>query len=552
MKLVCLMLGIILFQHTSLFAQDKNIVPGNILLVVASDSDAELVQRDFLFIKGVETKFKMERTVSKSMHIFLFSFDETAIKGDVLLQLLKMHPLVKIAQFNHTFKGRAIPNDSQFGLMWDMNNTGQSGGVIDADIDAVEAWDVTTGGLTADGDTIVVAVIDAGFSLTHPDLNYWKNYDEIANNGLDDDNNGYIDDYDGWNPSDDSDNWFADGHGTHVSGTVGAIGNNALGVTGVNWNVQIMPITFGSGGNLEADVIEAYGYARDQRKAYNTTNGVQGAFVVSTNSSFGVDLAMPEDYPLWCAMYDSLGAVGILSAGATANANFNIDTQGDIPTACTSDWLISVTNTTRYDTRYSSSGYGALSIDLGAPGSGITSTYVSSGTDGYVGISGTSMATPHVAGAVALMLSVPCPQFISDYKADPAAMSLYIKTKILQGVDVIPALSNGITVSGGRLNLFNAVSAIQAYCSAAGQEQLASPVGPTIYPNPFTNDINITGMDLTGYTISVYDVQGQLCLQKAIKENIKSIELSDQMKAGFYFMVISKEDFSFHIKIIKQ
>jgi len=247
-------------------------------------------------------------------------------------------------------------------------------------------------------------VIACNYQVFNKDLfptkNIWVNANEISGNGIDDDNNGYVDDRDGWNGGTATDNFSASSHGTHVSGTVGAKGNNGIGVTGVNWNVKVMAISYGSGGaSLESGAIAAYSYARDQRLLYNQTNGAKGAFIVATNSSFGLDLQQPSAHPIWCAMYDSLGAVGVLSAGATSNSNTNVDTQGDIPTACTSNWLITVTNTTRNDTK-ATAGFGATTIDLGAPGSSITSTYPS---NTYSSLTGTSVATPQFAGSITLM-----------------------------------------------------------------------------------------------------------------------------------------------------
>src|SRR5690606_20623526 len=240
------------------------------------------------------------------------------------------------------------PDDPQFGQMWGLHNTGQTGGTEDADVDAPEAWDLTRGGTSAHGDDIVVAIVDSGFDLNHPDIPYWKNEAEIPGNGIDDDGNGYVDDYDGWNAYTSTGNITSNYHGTHVAGTAAARGDNGTGVVGVNWGAKVMPIQGSS--SSEATVIEAYGYALELRATYDETGGEQGAFVVATNASFGVDAANPANYPIWCGFYDDLGAYGILSAGATANANWNIDTMGDVPTACPSDYMVAVTNTTHNDT----------------------------------------------------------------------------------------------------------------------------------------------------------------------------------------------------------
>jgi hypothetical protein len=414
----------------------------------------------------------------KRANIYLVKIIDQSISTPDALKEIRENPWIQNAQFDHYVSPRqTFPDDPSFTTQWGLHNTGQSGGLEDADIDAPEAWDMSTGGLNALGDEIVVAIVDGGCLISHSDLddNIWVNEDEIPANGIDDDNDGYIDDINGWNAYNSNGNISSDGHGTHVAGIVGAEGNNGSMVAGVSWNVKLMTI-MGSTGETSI-ALEAYGYVLDQRALYNETGGDEGAFVVSTNSSFGVDNAncSTGNYPLWDEAYTAMGEVGILSAAATANNNVNIDNVGDVPTGCDSDYLITVTNTTRNDQK-ASAGYGLESIDLGAPGSSILSTYNNGSTSS---LSGTSMATPHVAGAVGFLHSVMTSGFSQFQFNSPGEGALALKSMIMDGTDPISALEN-ITVSGGRLNLFNSTILVSQFMAS-----------DSLDPNSITNLIGI-------------------------------------------------------------
>lgn len=450
----------------SAFAQP--FVNGQLLVQLKSGKNIESLTRSFQQFEGSNINLTAKKFISPPMNIWLVEYTYEGVNQQRVLNAVKFHPSVNEAQLNHHIYYRStVPNDPQFNQQWQYVNTGQGSGTAGADIDADLAWDITTGGITAFGDTIVVCVVDDGLSGTHPDFagNMWFNYAEIPNNNTDDDGNGYEDDYRGWNADNNTDDitggQFGGGHGTSVAGIVGAKGNNGVGVTGVNWNVKLMIVV---GGGNEAQAVEAYTYPLVMRKLYNQSGGTEGAFVVATNSSWGIDGGQPDDSPLWCAMYDTLGTYGILSAGATINGNQNVDVFGDLPTACPSNWLISVTNTNNDDVKVTQAGYGLTTIDLGAPGEG---THTPEYPNGYGAFGGTSGATPHVAGTIGLLYSVQCASFMALAYADPAAAALQIKQYILDGVDANASLNN-ITVTGGRLNVFNAVNELLSNCSAGG------------------------------------------------------------------------------------
>lgn len=362
---------------------------------------------------------------------------------------------VMYAQENHAVSLRAVPNDKKFSTQWDMEGGGWG-------INAVEAWsNYGTGGKDSRGSDIVAAVVDSGVDVNHEDLkeNIWINKGEIAGNNKDDDNNGYVDDVYGWNAFNNTGKVTSSSHGTHVAGTIGAVGNNKIHGAGVNWKVKLMPINGSS--RDTATVLKAYGYLIAQKKLWLQSAGKSGANIVVNNSSFGVDYGncKSSNYKAWNDVFNEMGKYGILTAGATANQSVDVDRQGDVPTGCDSPYLISVTNTRKDGKLEGGSGWGRTMIDLAAPGTNIYSTVP---TNSWSINSGTSMATPHVAGAVAYMHSVASRKFNDLYYADPAAASLELKKMILETVTANSDLK-GKTVSGGVLNLNSAAAAISKF-----------------------------------------------------------------------------------------
>ena len=442
----------------SIQAQQLEYRLGYLMIQVQPDVSPEVIAQEYSARLG--SPVSVDRTLSNRLRIYLLRFDHAAIHQTKLLNSLRSDARIEIAQYDHLLTYRNVPNDPLLNDQWQWLNTGQTGGTPDADIDADRAWDITTGGVTALGDTIVVAIVDDGLDYNHEDIaaNAWINYGEIDGNGVDDDGNGYIDDYRGWNAFAETGDVWGNNHGLAVAGMVGAVGNNSIGVTGINWNVKLMTII---GGSPESAAIASYSYALEQRIAYNESNGDRGAFVVVTNSSWGIDEGQPADAPLWCAFYDTLGVHGILSAAATANREFDIDVVSDLPTGCPSEYLLSVTALNHSNER-TFSAWGLTTIDFGAPGEDIFTT---ERFNGYDHTSGTSFASPTTAGVVALMYSAPCVGFAALVKSNPEAAAKYVRDLIFEGVEPIDGLASTIRF-GGSLNAGNSVELMMALCTA--------------------------------------------------------------------------------------
>ncbi len=448
-----------LFLQLQSFTQNLNHVQGDVLVQLKYGDDIRPVLQQLETFNGKPTNIKLVKNASAPLRIWLLNFDWTTIDENAFLENVRSIRGVEMAQFNHFISLReTTPNDPIFNSQWQWVNNGQGGGTPDADVDADLAWDITTGGTTTTGHDIVVCVVE-GTNRNHTDLqgNLWVNNSEIPGNGMDDDNNGYVDDYNGWNIGSNSDNIPSQSHGTQVSGMIGAKGDNGLFASGINWDVKIMHVEFG--GITESNVVESYTYPLLQRRRFNQTGGQEGAFVVATNSSWGIDFGDPASSPLWCAFYDSLGVEGILSCGSTANNNVNIDQVLDLPTACTSEFLISVTASNNKDQR-TFSGYGTTHVDVAAPGESIVTLSTNGGPSTT---SGTSFASPLTAGIIALMYSAPCSSLGDLSLADPAAAAMLVRDALYAGVDVKPNLVNEVKF-GGRVNAFNSLNILLQNC----------------------------------------------------------------------------------------
>lgn len=384
-----------------------------------------------------------------------------------------------------------------------------------------KAWDISTGGVTTSGDTIVVAILDDGYQIDHLDLvhNLWINRGEIANDGIDNDLNNYVDDRIGYNVTNKNDTHPIHSHGTSVAGIIGATGNNGIGVSGVNWDVKVMLL---SGADFESSVIESYQYVLDMRIAYAQSNGTQGAFVVATNLSGGINRAFAADHPLWCEMYDKLGQKGILSVCSAPNESISVDLDGDMPTTCTSPYLITVTNVDESDVLVESAGFGSVSIDMGAPGDGTVTTAT---TNKYKNFDGTSAAAPHVAGMIALMYSTPCTDFLYDIESNPSGTASRIRDIILTTGRPNNSLTD-MTVTGRRLQADAAMLATVADC---GMNVPSGIQILSIRPNPgygWQDEVKVyfqVSDDITDAFFEVFTSTGAKLMEIKVDEAIASL-----------------------------
>lgn len=389
----------------------------------------------FMQKHGLET-IKAYKILPNTFHVRITD-QQTA--GDKARSLMAL-PEVDIVQLNMKTQLHGFPNDPGFDGLFGMHNTGQTGGEDDADIDAPEAWDTETG-----SGQVIVGVLDSGIDYDHPDLadNMWINADEIPDNGVDDDDNGYVDDVYGWDFAyGDNDPSDYCGHGTHVAGTVGAIGNNGIGVAGVCWNVKLMALKYlnDESGGWTDDMMTAieYGVANDVDIIQNSTGGgsyeeVLKRAIENTNtlfvSSAGNDAKNTDADAAYPSAYN---CANILAVAA-------LDHNNEISTF--SNFGAQTVDLAAYGTDIlSTKPYNETEIDFGAPGSGLDADY-------YGIISGTSMSTPQVSGAAALLLS---------HKPDYTWQEL--KSAIMENVDVVSSML-GKCVTHGKLNVYKALNA---------------------------------------------------------------------------------------------
>ena len=473
-------------EDNDLFQKPENKIQGEYVLgeiiVKFTPGTSDKARSDFKSkynVRSMEKLLKTDQSVNEKsimnpfikhgldrLYLMRMSENVDVIK---IVQAFNKNPNVEYAEPNYIVHIDTIPNDLSSSL-WGLHNTGQTGGTPDADIDAPEAWDIQTGSTG-----VVIAVIDTGVDYNHEDLaaNIWTNPGETPDNGVDDDGNSFIDDIYGWDfINNDNDPFDDHDHGTHCAGTIAAVGNNANGIVGVNWNAKILPLKFlsANGSGSLADAVLSINYATSMEVDIMSNSWGGGGYYQS--------------------LYDAIATAndaGILFVAAAGNDNSNNDITSHYPSNYNLSNVIAVAATDHNDARAIFSNYGAESVDLGAPGVGIYSTIPG---NSYATFSGTSMATPHVAGTVALIKA-----------QHPTLTSDGIKERLLRSVDPVPSL-DGITVTGGRLNAYNSVEEDGVAPSAVTDLAAGNPTF-----NSVTLTWTATGDDGTNGTANSYDVR---------------------------------------------
>ncbi len=437
---------------------------GTVLVGFASGASAEQVAGAVASVQAADAA-----TIGAGTHVLKLP------AGKVLpaIAALRRQPAVRYAEPDSLVHAAVVPNDPQFGQLWGLRNTGQlvngTSGTPGADIKAVPAWDVTTG-----SSSVVVGVVDTGIDYTHPDLaaNVWAN--PTAVNGCPAGTHGFNAITNSCDPLDDNN------HGTHVSGTIGAVGNNGVGVAGVNWTASLMGLKFlnAAGSGTTSGAIAAIDWAVRAK--------IAGVNVRALNNSWGGG-AFSQ------ALLDEInkaGANDILFVVAAGNSASNNDALPFYPCSYGAASEICVAATDQNDALASFSNFGARSVHLGAPGTNILSTIIGGA---YAYFNGTSMATPHVTGSAALILS-------RGYQA-----VAQLKTTLLNSVDPDPALS-GITATGGRLNVCKAITGCTVPPPAPDFTLSAAPASQLILPGDiatYTVTVNPTGGFTGAVTLSV-------------------------------------------------
>ncbi len=433
---------------------EPEFVPGEVLVRYRDETKANLKVEQSISAQGRSLFVRLERFSGSDLipGLRIAHVDSTDTRAAV--EALRNDPDVLYAEPNYRwYRSTVIPNDPcypanslpgcQSTELYGLNKIG-----------APTAWDTIRGSRdTAQAGfgtpRIVVGVIDEGVDVTHSDLvgNIWTNPGEIPGDGIDNDGNGFVDDVNGYDFFSNTGAIPGANHGTHVAGTIGATGNNGIGVVGVNWQVGLMSLRFiGTGGGSTADAIRATAYAKMMRDRWISSGGTQGANVRVLNNSWGPNRNLGNG--LSPALFDAINAVaqsGILFVVSAGNDGIDNDVSPGYPASFDLPNLISVAATDQVDGLASFSDFGSRTITMGAPGVGILSTTLN---NTYTVMGGTSMAAPHVSGAAALLLA-----------ANPNLTLQQLKALLIYNGDPVSSLA-GKTATGRRLKVSNSLQAL--------------------------------------------------------------------------------------------
>jgi serine protease len=519
------------------FSQGNYFVTGELIVRLKKDIDIKsILSNNF---QESNNKIQLVRTIDKEWNFHLIKFDTIEYSNQEILTKINKNPDVLGAQLNYlTYTRSTEPNDPLYfnTQKWVMDK-----------IHAPELWDLTTGGKTPCGDDPVIAVLDFGFDINHGDLteNLWVNEKEIANDGIDNDNNGYIDDINGI-VADRNDGIYEKlAHGTSCLGVIGGVGDNNRGIVGINWNTKMMLLGHAY---TASDMIKLYSYVKNMRKLYRETNGKKGAYIVATSMSLGFSSQLVDnDRKLLCDVFNLLGQEGILNVVATTNSNSNVDDIKDETSICTSDYLIVVTSI-NFDNQ-SSRGFSTKSVDLAAPGEKVGLLSIN---NSYFTNSGTSYATPLVAGAIGLFYTLPNLKLMcEEVKLNPTTTPLIIKNAILNSVSKSSGLTNR-TVSGGILNVWEGSRALNMhYNTSSNNINIIEKVYLNSLEGKLIIDYNL--IDFKTYTLNIFNTLGVTIFSKKISSNEilqGKIEIDNFLISGIFIASIFDEENVFSKKFV--